>query len=115
MFSLLPFNIYIDFCVAAENFYSNYQLFLIKLPLVKSFLATKDIDSFVKMLGAISASIYWRNTNPNVERTEGDENIKDYREVVGSILESTVQELMSDKDAVVLVEKILQVCILLLS
>lgn len=82
---------------------------------MKSFLATKDIDSFGKILGAISAGIHWRNTNIDPERTEEDENIMDYRDVVGLIVENTAKELMSDKNAVVLIEKIIQVCILLLS
>ncbi|XP_065220787.1 leucine-rich PPR motif-containing protein, mitochondrial-like [Planococcus citri] len=95
----------------ASSYRASYSVFLIRKPLVNSYLKTFDADSFTTILKQIAAGIQWRAAAAQENADKGDEEepeIPEYREIVGRIVLDVVKQLKTESECKIKVEEILR-------
>lgn len=67
--------------------------------MIFAFTQTGDIQSFVKLVNALSCGVYYRNSSlAEAEKVEDEEEpvIRDFRGVTGHIIKETIKDLRKD-------------------
>ena len=77
---------------SAENYNTTYVYYMIRQPLTDSFIHTKDVDSYVRMLKEIACGFDWLKSCMTSRRDEeaSDSMPSDHRQVTGRLLEYLV-------------------------